>query len=355
VVTRSRESEFTREVHGIVRDLMQPNPRIYWTDFLITVTVTYAAMLTYLFAPWYSAQQVIAGFIAAMGIYRASSFMHELAHIRSGFQGFRKTWNQLVGLPFMMPSFMYMDHRSHHVNHSYGTEDDAEYFPFGMGPTGLIYAYLMAIFVLPAWVFLRFAVLGPLSWFIPPLRRWVWRHASTIVTLNPRYERPLPSPEEQRLAVWEEANCLVGVVVIASAVAVGILSPWLYLKLYLVCLVATTVNYVRALSAHRYMGSPDGMTHMHQMLDSTTIEGGLLTEIWAPLGFRYHALHHILPSLPYHNMPEAHRRLMAELPADSAYHQTVRSGFWAAIWDLYTSARRESAARRLVASVESGH
>ena len=46
---------------------------------------------------------------------------------------------------------------------------------------------------------------------------------------------------------------------------------------------------------------------------------GLLAELWAPVGLRYHALHHLLPSLPYHSLPEAHRRLAAQLGSGSTY------------------------------------
>jgi hypothetical protein len=37
-----------------------------------------------------------------------------------------------------------------------------------------------------------------------------------------------------------------------------------------------------------------------------------------PLGLRYHALHHLFPSLPYHALGTAHRRLIVALPPDSA-------------------------------------
>ena len=75
------------------------------------------------------------------------------------------------------------------------------------------------------------------------------------------------------------------------------------------------------------------------MLDSNTIPGGPWTELWAPLGMRYHALHHLFPTMPYHTMGVAHRRLLRELPADSPYHATLRRSMVAAIAELVRKAR----------------
>ena len=83
------------------------------------------------------------------------------------------------------------------------------------------------------------------------------------------------------------------------------------------------------------------MTYREQMLDSTTIATHpIIGELWAPLGMRYHALHHLLPSLPYHAMGTAHRRLMRRLPEDSPYRLTIRSSLWAAIGDVIRNARK---------------
>jgi fatty acid desaturase len=53
---------------------------------------------------------------------------------------------------------------------------------------------------------------------------------------------------------------------------------------------------------------------------------------------RYHALHHLFPTLPYHNMAAAHRRLMKRLPAGSPYRATNRCGFLETAGDLLRKA-----------------
>ena len=53
------------------------------------------------------------------------------------------------------------------------------------------------------------------------------------------------------------------------------------------------------------------------------------------MGLRYHALHHFLPSLPYHSLGRVHRQLLAELPADAPYRQTVREGLLAPLQKLW--------------------
>ena len=102
-------------------------------------------------------------------------------------------------------------------------------------------------------------------------------------------------------------------------------------------MIALTLNAIRTLGAHRYTG--DGHTDMSftdQLQDSTNIhDNAWITELWGPVGTRYHALHHLFPALPYHAMPEAHRRLMAQLPAGSPYHETVEPSLTAALRKLW--------------------
>ena len=70
----------------------------------------------------------------------------------------------------------------------------------------------------------------------------------------------------------------------------------------------------------------------------------LITTLWAPVGLRFHALHHLLPGLPYHSLGAAHRRLLAELPADSPYRQTLVSGLWPTLVQLFRSSARSGGA-----------
>jgi fatty acid desaturase len=86
------------------------------------------------------------------------------------------------------------------------------------------------------------------------------------------------------------------------------------------------------------------MTVTAQYLDSVNVPPPtLLPALWAPVGLRYHALHHLLPSVPYHNLAEAHRRLTALVERDSPYHKASYAGLPGLVHQL---ARSTMGARR---------
>ncbi|NIO40668.1 MAG: fatty acid desaturase, partial [Burkholderiales bacterium] len=81
------------------------------------------------------------------------------------------------------------------------------------------------------------------------------------------------------------------------------------------------LNFWRNLLAHRFLSDGEQMSHLSQLMDSTTIIGNrYTTELFFPLQLRYHALHHLFPAIPYHNLAEGHRRMMKVCPTGSPYH-----------------------------------
>jgi Fatty acid desaturase len=99
------------------------------------------------------------------------------------------------------------------------------------------------------------------------------------------------------------------------AIAMGVLS------------LTALLNQLRTLVAHLWENEGEAMTVTAQFLDSVNVPPpGIAAEIWAPVGLRYHALHHLMPSMPYHDLPEAHRRLARELGTGSTYEGANHPG-----------------------------
>ena len=83
------------------------------------------------------------------------------------------------------------------------------------------------------------------------------------------------------------------------------------------------------------------MTVTAQYLDTVNVPPPLLLPfLWAPVGLRYHALHHLLPSLPYHALGTAHRRLSAAFGEEASYHKASYVGLPVLINRLVTSSIR---------------
>jgi len=324
IVASQDSALFVRQVHEIAHNLLTSRPLIFWTDLLFTAAVAYGAFAVYIRAANWSIRQTLAFVVCALAFYRAVVFTHEIAHGRPGGpRAFEFVWNLLCGVPLLMPSFLYGDHKSHHSNQSYGTGSDAEYL-VDAGPMRAT-AFLLLSSVYPVLGLLRFLLLTPLILTVRKCDEAVWRRASSLYMMNPRYRRQYDrSVRSVGRWVQEVAACMWAWCIAVSLWS-GAVPLSTALKAYFIFLFWMALNQVRALAAHSYSSNGTPSNYVSQVLDSNTFaEGVLLPEVWAPLGMRYHALHHLMPGLPYHAMAEAHARLMRQLPVDSPYRHTLQ-------------------------------
>lgn len=336
-----------REARGIVRDLFEPKPAIYWCDFLTSMAVGAGCVYASRWLPALSWPQLLLSLVACLAYYRAALFIHELIHLRDGsFKAFRVVWNLVCGIPFLMPSFLYYTHLAHHARKHYGTDDDGEYLPFATSPRAAILKYLLQPFVIPLLAILRFLVFAPLGWVSGRVRRWIHLHASSMV-IDPSYIRPLPTRRELKIWRLQEVACFLYALAAGVLFIRGRLPVSLLIQFYFMSVVVLYLNHGRTLGAHRFRYRGESLSFVDQLLDSVNYARHPLTsELWAPVGLRFHALHHLFPSLPYHALPEAHRRLMQQLPANSPYRQTESPSLLATIAELWREAGRQPTTMR---------
>lgn len=321
----SDDKAMLRAARDLTKDIATARPAVYWTDMLLSAGVGYGALAGAVLTS--SVPLAIGlGLVAALALYRALLFIHELSHIhRDALPGFRKGWNLLIGVPLLTPSFMYEGvHTLHHKRTQYGTVEDPEYLPLAsMKPWSLPLFVLIAM-LLPVALLLRFAVLVPLGALIPAVRRIVWERLSALA-INPAFRRRPAEGDLRRRVLWQEGAGFVW-----SWTVIGASFAWGWRPLLIALAVisfAATLNQLRTLVAHLWENEGEAMTVTAQFLDSVNVPPpGLVAEIWAPVGLRYHALHHLMPSMPYHSLPEAHRRLRRELGEYSTYDGANHSG-----------------------------
>jgi len=308
----------------LTRDLAEARAAIYWPDMLLSAAAGYAALAgaILLGSPWAAAA---CGLVSALALYRALLFIHELTHIhKDALPGFRFAWNLVVGIPLLMPSFMYEGvHTLHHARTRYGTAEDPEYLPLALMKWWALPAFIAMAALLPVGLIVRSAVLVPLGAFLPPLRRMVWERISAL-SINPGFRRRPPEGDFARMVFWQELGASAwALALVASVFTLG----WRPLAIALaVVSLAAVLNQLRTLVAHLWQNDGEAMTVTGQYLDSVNVPHGVVAPLWAPVGLRYHALHHLLPSMPYHSLAEAHRRLSAQLGETSVYPRASYPG-----------------------------
>jgi fatty acid desaturase len=313
-----------REARRLVSDLHAPRPAIYWTDLLVSALVGWSALAAAVEFEPFSGRMLAAGLIAVFALYRCLCFLHEISHLRqSALHGFETTWNLLVGVPLLMPSVIYVGvHQNHHKVSTYGTTQDPEYLPFSGRPV-MIVLFSLESMLLPALLMVRFLLLAPFSLLVPSLHRWLATRASALC-LNVQYRREVTKAMSRKIAHWEAAT--LGVWCGLMALAVFHVLPWRSFAVwYVVLALVSFINTVRTLGAHRYTSDGSPLDRDGQLGDSIDTPGAFWTELWAPVGLRYHALHHYFPGIPYHNLRAAYRRLIQTLPDSRHAHATTPS------------------------------
>lgn len=317
------------------------SPIRYWFDFVLSVTLAYTAATTYLMPGQWNelfpsltlpewVVRVVAFPIAVFWLYRSGSLIHEVCHLgQREMRVFKVVWNLVVGVVTLSPSpFFTRQHRDHHSQKFYGTPKDPEYIVnvFKPGSVASLLMYVGFILVYPLLVFLRF-LLGPLSFLHPKLRRWTLTHLSAL-TMNWRYERKLSKFDDLMLTLVE-LLCFVRALLIPLWVILGY-ADWTRLPLlYSLGLGALVFNQMRLLADHHFETEGHNFEFDRHILDSCNYTSrDFFTWLFFPFAIRYHALHHLFPSLPYHNLKAAHKYLIEHLPADSPYRQLDQPSWW---------------------------
>ncbi|MBV9748804.1 MAG: fatty acid desaturase [Acetobacteraceae bacterium] len=169
-------------------------------------------------------------------------------------------------------------------------------------------------------------MLAPLSLVVPGLRKAVVERYSALA-INPQFRRRAPDGESKRYWSRVEAAASLWAVALIVLAATGVLPLRAFLIGFAIASAVAVTNQVRTLVAHLWENDGEPMSVTAQYLDSVNVPPpAMLPMLWAPVGLRFHALHHLLPGLPYHALGEAHRRLTAALEEGSPFHKASYTG-----------------------------
>jgi fatty acid desaturase len=324
----------------LVRDLHQTRPGIYWTDLLLSLLIGWGA-----FAATMIMGATVMGaftfFAAVLALYRALCFIHEISHqSRRSLPGFEAVWNLTTGFPLLLPSLMYAGvHSNHHRLSTYGTASDPEYLPFARS-AAMTVAFAAQSLLLPIALAIRFLVFSPIAFAVPRFERWLVAHFSSL-SMNIKYRREV-TPETLRMIRRQSALILILWAVPVALTAVGRLPLRFFGLWYLVSAAISLINSLRTLGAHEYQSEGYALTREEQTRDSIDTPAVRWGILWAPVGLRFHSLHHYFPGIPYHNLREAYRRLTAGKPGDTPTHGTYSRSLIHSLTTLYRKGLRHA-------------
>ena len=277
------------ELKTIVQDLHGIDGKRVYTELVLIAIIAWGAYFS-LFLELPLTFKIALFFISAIFFYRGLSFIHEVSHFDRILPRFRLTYNTLFGVPYRVPAYCLTTHNFHHGIKTFGSIADPEYEK--------------------------------------------WTERKKVFLLRPISEDDFSQMKTQDIAcaIYFVSFCAITTYLGVFKLAFGI---W-YAQIVFISL----MNTYRALVAHRYQihnASKETAARDLQVNDSVTIEGSFLTEIWAPIGLRYHSTHHMFPMIPYYNLSRAHKRIKAAITPDHPYSKTIEPNFVAAFSKLVAS------------------
>jgi fatty acid desaturase len=318
-----------------LKDLYVPSPALYWADLLVSAGAGWVAFAVAC-ASHNDLLTMASLVLSILLLYRAHLFIHELSHAARRIPGFSPVWNLVAGFPLLVPScFAVGVHAHHHNRRIYGTARDPEYLPFAFSRL-LILRFVLLTLTFPELMALRFLLAAPVAMLIPSLQRFLERKATSLA-MNPLFVREVREAEH-RTIMLQQAGLLALWVPFLGLLGSGILPVsvgWCWLAM---ATGASFLNGIRTLGAHDYLGKGPEFDRLGQVHDSIDIPGRWWTGLWAPVGHRYHALHHLVPALPYHNLGIAYQRLAAANALASPLAVSQRDSLLGTIAKLWSRA-----------------
>lgn len=333
--TKNPTSVLTPYLEQHLHHFTKPNKAIYWIDLILTSIFAWTGFITFFISDSNTILFWIGYGMAVLLFYRKVSFIHEIVHLRKGsIPGFETVWNLVCGYFLFVPSVLYHTvHNEHHNVQKYGTQSDPEYIPISGERRKILFFIVTQLFG-PILIMFRFLVLSPISWGFPSLRRIIQKRASSL-SINPMYIRNM-KPREQRKLLFQEIHIFI----LWSLILFFVLAQNSVFKL-LICYYGTValilfINSLRSLTSHKYENKTlKKLSRDEQFADSIDIPGNWFTELWAPVGLRFHALHHYVPGVPYHNLYKLHKTLLRDLKEDSPYFESTKPGLRKTLQELW--------------------
>lgn len=321
--------------------LDRPNSFIFWANLGVTSLVFWGSCLLIFLIDHIAFAAFLFPF-AVFSLYRGMLLIHEITHMRKKPIPFYKNcWNLVFGIPLLMPSYFFETHIGHHTKENFGTDSDPEYDYFVRSGKHVVILYLLSGLTLPPILFLRFSILPPIAAILPSFRHFLDKRGSSA-TIHNRYNRKIPS-NKSKILEWrvQETFCFIYCWAIIAAISFGYIPIKLLVIILASAVLALSLNNIRTVTSHRFELNKGPHSLMAQVLDSSTFEAknglhSLWIELWAPLGLRYHALHHLFPNIPFHNLNKIHKEFRKNNSLFPDYEKTLEYGYWKTFKNLFS-------------------